>query len=151
MRTPAYSNMAVLLSHIILAWISQALHRWVSSSSNVILFSFKTSCENNLKRTNACWSWERDMTWAKINLFKPGLLIWSKCHDGWQGSIYIIRLSLCYIHVFTISSWMLKQFIDLKNVLTSSRLYVCFFEVGTCLAFFSVGLVVTVMFYCSLQ
>lgn len=54
--------------------------------------------------------------------------------------LYIIRLSLCYIHVFTISSWMLKQFIDLKRVFSSSRLSLLLdffffsFWVGTCLA-----------------
>ena len=94
---------------------------------------FKTSCESNLKTFNACWSWENG-NGQKINLSEPALYIWSKCLDGWKGSVYIIRFSLCYLHVFTISSWMLKQFIDLKNVLTSSGLLFFFFGVGTCLA-----------------
>lgn len=110
-----------------LAWINPALHRWHPSNSVSILFLFKTSCSNNLKRTNACWSWEGGN--GKINLSEPALFIWSKCLDGRKGSLYIIRFSLCYIHVFTISSWMLKQFIDLENVLSSSGylFLFCFF------------------------
>jgi len=45
---------------------------------------------------------------------------------------------------------MLKQFIDLKNVLSSSG-FICFsFELALAWRF-SVSLVVTLMFYCSLQ
>lgn len=57
------------------------------------------------------------------------------CLDGWKGSLYIIQFSLCYVHVFTISSWMLKHFIDLKNVFSPLIIFwgfLFFFWVGTC-------------------
>jgi len=132
-----------------LTWINPALHRWHSSNVTII-FLFKTFSSSNLKKTNACWSWEGAN--VKINLSKPALFIWSKCLDGRKGSLYIIRFSLCSIHVFTIASWMLKQFIDLENVYHLLGICVClsFFKWHLFGGFLS-ALVVTVMFYCSLQ